>query len=102
MTELLSHRLLTEFDFHEDYAPLKQALIDNSQPAWVNQAPIHLFHGDADEDVPFSISENLYSDFQNIGMGPDKVRFVPLVGSDHSSGSMSMFLQVMDILQNGE
>jgi len=102
MPELLSQRLLAEFDIHTDYAPLKQALIDNSQPAWVNKAPIHLFHGDADEDVPFSISEKLYTDFQNIGMGPDKVRFVPLEGADHSTGSMSMFLMVLDILQDGE
>jgi hypothetical protein len=61
-----------------------------------------LYHGDADEDVPFSISEKLYTDFQNIGMGTDKVRFVPLEGADHSSGSMSMFLMVIDMLQNEE
>jgi len=100
--ELLSQRLLAEFDIHTDYAPLKQALIDNSQAAWVNKAPIHLFHGDADENVPFSISENLYADFLNIGMGPDKVSFVPLEGADHSTGSMSMFLKVIDILQERE
>jgi len=102
MPELLSQRLQAEFDIHLDYAPLKQALIDNSQPAWANKAPIHLFHGDADEDVPFSISENLYTDFQNIGMGPDKVRFVPLEGADHYTGSMYMFLMVIDMLQDGE
>jgi len=102
MPELLSQRLLTEFDIHADYALLKQALIDNSQAAWVNKAPIHLFHGDADEDIPFSISENLYTDFQKIGMGPDKVRFVPLEGADHSTGSMPMFLKVIDILQDRE
>jgi alpha-beta hydrolase superfamily lysophospholipase len=102
MPELLSQRLLAEFDIHTDYAPLKQALIDNSQPAWVNKAPIHLFHGDADDNVPFSISEKLYADFQNIGMGPDKIRFVTLEGADHSTGSMSMFLKVIDILQNGQ
>ena len=102
MPELLSQRLLAEFDIHADYALLKQALIDNSQAAWVNKAPIHLFHGDADEDIPFSISENLYTDFQKIGMGPDKVSFVPLEGADHSTGSMPMFLKVIDILQDRE
>jgi hypothetical protein len=102
MQELLAQRLLTEFDTHADYAPLKQALIDNSQPAWVNKAPIQLFHGDADEDVPFFISENLYADFQNLGMGTDKVSFVALEGEDHSSGAMSMFFTVIDMLQLGE
>jgi predicted esterase len=102
MPELISQRLLAEFDIHADYAPLKQALIDNSQAAWINKAPIHLFHGDADEDIPFSISENLYTDFQKIGMGPDKVSFVPLEGADHSTGSMPMFLKVIDILQDRE
>ena len=101
MTELLSQRLLSEFDMHSDFAPLKQALIDNSQEAWVNQAPIHLFHGDADEDIPYSVSEDLFADFQNLGVGPDKIRLVRLEGADHSSGSMSMFLLLMDLLQEG-
>jgi len=100
--ELLSQRLLTEFDIHPDYAPLKQALKENSQEAWVNKVPIHLFHGDEDEDVPFSISENLYADFQNIGLEPDKIRFIPLEGADHSTGAMSMFLMVLDMLQDGQ
>ena len=100
--ELFSRRLLTEFDLHPDYAPLKQALEDNSQQAWLNKAPVHLFHGDADKDVPFSISENLFADFQSIGMGSDKIRFVPMEGADHSSGSMSMFKMVMEMLQDGD
>jgi pimeloyl-ACP methyl ester carboxylesterase len=99
MQELLAPRLLAEFDTHADYAPLKQALIDNSQAAWVNKAPIQLFHGDSDEDVPFSISENLYADFQDLGLGTDKVSFVALEGADHSSGAMSMFFTVIDMLQ---
>ncbi len=102
MTELLSQRLLEEFDTHADYAPLKQALMDNSQPAWANKAPIYLFHGDADEDVPFSISENLYAEFQSMGMGPDKVRFVPLEGADHGAGSVSMFFMVIDMILDGD
>ena len=101
MTELLSQRLLSEFDMHSDFAPLKQALIDNSQEAWVNQAPIHLFHGDADEDIPYSVSEDLFADFQNLGVGPDKIRLVRLEGADHSSGSMSMFFLLIDLLQEG-
>jgi pimeloyl-ACP methyl ester carboxylesterase len=101
MSELLSQRLLTEFDVHSDFAPLKQALEDNSQQAWVNKAPIYLFHGDEDEDIPFSISEDLYADFQDLGVGPDKISLVRLEGADHSSGSMSMFLMLMDLLQDG-
>jgi pimeloyl-ACP methyl ester carboxylesterase len=101
ISELLSQRILTEFSTHPDYAPLKQALVDNSQQAWVNKAPIHLFHGDADQDVPFFISENLYADFLDFGAGPDKIHFVPLEGADHSSGSMAMFLALLDMLQEG-
>jgi predicted esterase len=102
MAELFSQRLLTEFDSHSDFDPLKQALIDNSQEAWVNKAPIHLFHGDADEDIPFSISENLFADFQNMGVGTDRIRLVRLEGEDHSTGSMSMYFTLMDLLQKGD
>jgi len=100
MQALLSQHLLTGFDSHSDFAPLKQALENNSQQAWLNNAPVYLFHGEADEEVPFSISENLYADFQRMGMGPDKIHFVPLEGADHSSGSMSMFIMVMEMLQD--
>ena len=99
MQELLTQRLFTEFDDHPDYAPLRQALTDNSQEAWINKAPIHLFHGDKDKDVPFFITENLYADFQNIGSDPEKINFVRLEGADHSSGSMSMFLALLDLLR---
>jgi pimeloyl-ACP methyl ester carboxylesterase len=102
MSELLSQRLLTEFDSHPDFAPLKQALIDNSQQAWVNKAPIYLFHGDADEEIPFSISEDLFADFQNMGAGPDRIRLVRLEGADHSTGSMSMYLTLMNLVQDGD
>jgi pimeloyl-ACP methyl ester carboxylesterase len=102
ISELISRRLLEEFDSHSDFAPLIQALEDNSQQAWLNKAPVHLFHGDADEDIPISISENLYADFLNIGADPDKINLFRLEGADHSSGSMSMFFMLMEMLQGVE
>jgi pimeloyl-ACP methyl ester carboxylesterase len=101
ISELISPRLLTEFDTHPDFNPLIIALEDNSQHAWLNMAPVHLFHGDADEDIPISISEKLYADFLNIGVSGDKIRLVRLEGADHSSGAMSMFFMLMEILQEG-
>lgn len=101
ISELLSSRLLEEFHTHSDFAPLIQALEDNSQHAWVNRVPIHLFHGDADEDIPISISEDLYGDFLSIGAGPDEISLVRMEGKDHSSGSMSMFFTLMEMLQEG-
>jgi pimeloyl-ACP methyl ester carboxylesterase len=100
ISELLSQGLLSEFNSHPDYAPLKKTLSENSQHAWINVAPVHLFHGDADKQVPFAMSENLYDDFQDLGVGPDKIQFVPLEGADHSSGALPMFFALLEMLQN--
>jgi pimeloyl-ACP methyl ester carboxylesterase len=102
ISELISPQLLTEFDTDPDFAPLIKALEDNSQQAWLNKAPIHLFHGDQDEDIPISISENLYADFLSIGADTDKIRLVRLEGADHSSGAMPMFFNLMEMLQDGK
>ncbi len=98
MQELFSPRLLTEFDTHADFKPLKDALINNSQPAWKNSIPITLYHGNADENVPYLISENLYNDFLNLGQGTDKIQFVTLEDATHGTGVMPMYIEVIEKL----
>ena len=98
MQELLSERLLAEFDTHADFKPLRNALSGNSQAAWQNTKPITLYHGNADINVPYFISENLYNDFVNMGQGIDKVQLITLEGADHGTGVMPMYIDVIEKL----
>ena len=96
MQELLNSELIQGFDADPNYQPLKQALINNSQYAWINEKPIHLYHGTNDIHVPYSISVNTYQAFVNLGQGPDKIKFTPLEGKDHTSGVIPMYVHVLD------
>jgi hypothetical protein len=96
MQLLLTEGLRLNFENNPLYNDLKTALIENSQPAWVNEKPIHLYHGTEDVHVPYSISVNLYTDFTALGQQSDKIIFTPLEGKTHPTGVMSMYTAVLD------
>ena len=79
---------------------LTLALQNNSQDAWVNEKPIHFYHGSADVHVPGVISENLVTEFRNLGQDEALIQYTTLTGADHITGSMPMFIQVLAYLQN--
>jgi hypothetical protein len=80
------------------FAKLTMALQSNSQGAWMNQKPIHFFHGTNDVHVPYSITENLVDQFRVSGQNDDLIQFTPLAGADHVNGSIPMFLVVLNQL----
>lgn len=80
------------------FTRLNQALQNNSQSAWVNQKPIHFYHGTNDLHVPYSITENLVTQFRNLGQTGNHVMFTTIPGADHRSGSIPMFLDVLNFL----
>ncbi len=75
---------------------LNIALISNGQEAWKNNKPIHFFHGTADVHVPYSITENIVLKFNNLGQSTDLVKFTTLPGTNHRTGSIPMFLDVLN------
>lgn len=102
MQDLLSDHLLNNYETHDDFQLLRNALENNSQGPWPNGAPLILYHGDADENVPYFISENLYNNFIELDAPIGQVSFVTLEGSDHSSGVAAMYVDVLDKLLSGE
>lgn len=92
--ELMSPDLVSN-PMHPKFAKLRQALADNSQPAWVNQAPLRFYHGTDDVHVPYTISQNLVAEFRSLGQGEERVSFTSLDGANHRTGSMPMFLDVL-------
>ncbi|WP_235861441.1 alpha/beta hydrolase family protein [Pontibacter flavimaris] len=62
---------------------LKQALQANSFYDWVPQSPTRLYHGTADEVVPFSNSQKTYDRF--VAGGARQLEFIPIEGEGHGS-----------------
>ncbi|WP_242920923.1 alpha/beta fold hydrolase [Pontibacter liquoris] len=68
--------------------PLKQALQANSFQDWVPQSPTRLYHGTADEIIPFENSKQTYTRF--IAQGARHLEFIPLEKGTHGSSLVPM------------
>lgn len=98
MQLLLTSNMRDSFDTHSDFMLLKQALTKNSQQAWKNEKPIHLYHGTEDIHIPYTISEDIYNDFVDLGQPADKIKMTPLEEKDHTSGVIPMYIYVLNEL----
>jgi hypothetical protein len=89
-------------EFHSEtlakWIELKNVLVNNSQPAWINSSPITLYHGNEDTQVPYSLSETLHEDFRAIGVSDTMLTLITLEGASHATGSAPMYLQVINEL----
>jgi len=99
MSELLSPNMSANYSTDSKYDQLRMQLKDNSQDAWKNSSPIWLYHGTADVHVPFSISEDLYHQFQDLGQTENQVSFTVMQGKDHATGVMPMYMDVLNRLE---
>lgn len=72
---------------------LKQAVADNSFPNWIPQSPTLLFHGTADQTVPFQTSQSTYDKFTKAGAA--NVQLIPIPGGDHKSSIIPMMQQAL-------
>jgi len=50
---------------------------------WAPQTPTRLYHGTADDIVPYEISQKTYELFIANGSEPTSVKLVPLTGIGH-------------------
>ncbi len=66
-------------------APLAAALADNDIYDWKPRAPLALFHGTADDYVPFFNSQDAYDAMQK--RGATQVELHPIRGGDHFSSA---------------
>lgn len=72
---------------------LKQQLATNSFLTWVPKSPTQLYHGTADESVPFATSVSTYTRFQ--AAGATNVQFFPVPGGTHGSSLQPMMLNAL-------
>ena len=71
-------------------APLNAALADNDIYDWKPTAPLALFHGTADDYVPFFNSQDAYDAMQK--RGATQVELHPIQGGDHFSSATAYTL----------
>ncbi|GAB3718374.1 alpha/beta fold hydrolase [Spirosoma flavus] len=60
------------------------AVQDNDIHDWKPRTPTQLYHGDADDTVPFLNSKNTYDAMQK--RGATNVKLIPMKGANHGSG----------------
>jgi pimeloyl-ACP methyl ester carboxylesterase len=71
-------------------APLAAALADNDIYDWKPRAPMALFHGTADDYVPFFNSQNAYDAMQK--RGATQVELRPIQGGNHFTSATAYTL----------
>lgn len=72
---------------------LKQQLVANSFINWAPKSPTQMYHGTADESVPFATSVTTYTRFQQAGA--TNVSFFPYPGGTHGSTLQPMLLNAL-------
>jgi pimeloyl-ACP methyl ester carboxylesterase len=75
-----------------------EALQENSFQNWAPQSPTRLYHGTADEIVPFANSERTFKRFK--AQGADQIELIPLKGGTHGSAIKPMLQSLIPWLQS--
>jgi len=71
----------------------KQAGADNDLTDWKPKTPLRLYHGTADETVPYQTSEGAFNSFK--AAGATQVSLVPVPGGTHQTAVLPMMLDVL-------
>ena len=77
---------------------LKIKIGENSIASWAPKSPTRMYHGTADEAVPFQTSVTTYSRF--LALGSTKVEFFPIPGGTHTTSIIPMMSNVLPWLQS--
>lgn len=94
ISELFRANYIENWESSDDFAEIRQRLETNSVSAYSTAVPTRLYHGTADELIPPSISEEMYSGFVAAGV-EGKVTYVPMAGLDHIQGAQPFGLQAI-------
>ena len=97
--ELFSDKFMAELKGNGEQA-LKQALAENSFLDWVPQSPTRLYHGTADDIVPFSNSEQVYKRMK--AAGAPNLTLVPIKDGTHGSSFLPMLADLVPWIQSFE
>lgn len=83
MNALLNPELLAN-PADPKFAPFMTLLDENTLTDWAPEAPMYMYHGDADVAVPYSNSVSTYDKL--VANGSTSITFITLEGHTHGSG----------------
>jgi pimeloyl-ACP methyl ester carboxylesterase len=85
---------LKNSDLNDSYGLLKADLTANSVTAWQLKGLLRFYHGNSDDNVPVSESQNIYQDFLTLNPS-DKVEYFEMNGLNHETGLVPWGIQTL-------
>ncbi|MBN1599381.1 MAG: hypothetical protein JW894_13895 [Bacteroidales bacterium] len=92
--ELLQADFISGFANNDEFTELISDLKHNSIEAWDVSSPVHFYHGNADMNVPVFESQNIYSDFVDLGLS-SLVEYTEMDGLNHETGTVPWGVQTV-------
>lgn len=86
ITALLTSDFRTGFSSGSTFAPIRNALAENSVTAWNTSIPLMLIHGEADTQVPAAGTVTLYNQMISQGSSPQTIKLELIPDADHGDG----------------
>jgi hypothetical protein len=96
ISDLVTDDLAANFKTGQNYAKLRELLVENSVSAWNSDIRIHFYHGTADLTVPSGQSSAIYQDFVDAGTVSEKIGYFGLNGLDHDTGLLPWGIATMN------
>lgn len=96
--DLLQPDILQNLDTDPRYSFVADPLRENSLTDWVPVAPLYIYHGDADDWVPYQNSVLTYERLLENGASPDNLSLTTLPGADHETGLFAYAEQFLPVL----
>lgn len=98
--DLLNPDFLAGFAAAPRYSTVRDALTNNSIPAWHTYKPLLLLHGSDDTTVLPVTTENIYNGMLESGTSADICKKVIITGADHGTGLIPSMVQGILFLNN--
>jgi pimeloyl-ACP methyl ester carboxylesterase len=98
--DLLNPDFISGFETAAKYAPVMDALVNNSITAWHTLIPILFTHGEQDTQVDPVSTENMFNDMIAAGTSPDICKKTTVPNVDHGPGAIPCMLGGLLFLDN--
>ena len=95
--DILKDSVLTDFTNNEDQF-LRQTLSQNTLLDWVPDSPTYLYHGIADDQVPYENSVVAYNDFQSNGAFNVILELLPESAGGHTSAAIPSIISAYPLM----
>ncbi|MBS9767000.1 MAG: alpha/beta hydrolase [Flavobacteriaceae bacterium] len=81
--EVFTDNFIKNYATSADFKDVRNFLQKNSVDFWKTNIPTKLFHGTADNDVPFATSKEAYNEMKKLGVKDVTLQLVPIKNKNH-------------------